>query len=292
MTELIELDPSSHKYQTLESHFTNAYRIDPSTTDKVPGVHRIFQINQIQSGLKERYEEYLSCTGNEELLFHGTARNCKVGDPGADAKLCNNCPLCYIMHGGYKLQFAKREGLLGKGLYSARNSSKSVAYSNNVNGAEHSSYKAVMMNFVSLGRILETDRHFKYLQEAPSGYDSVHGVCNTQFGSDELVVYDEDALRPAVLVICDNVEVSTFPDNEDPALLSLSRFIDDPDTSIVDYIGDAISNPHAAELEVIRVGAHVEMAVDTMGESYDEVEEFYDEVKDALQELKGWLDWL
>ncbi|KAG8885433.1 hypothetical protein FRB97_001156 [Tulasnella sp. 331] len=195
------------------------------------------------------------------------------------------------MEGGYKIAYARRDGLLGAGLYSAKMSSKSVAYAKNIETAEDSRYKAIMVNAVSLGRTIDTDRWFKYLKEVPDGYNSVHGVCHTQFGSDELVVYNEDALRPAFLIICDNVKVRTFPDVDTPAELALSQWVSkwlDNKVSVADYIEGLESNPHAAELEAIRVGAEVEMCVDTAHDVRQEVGGFCEEIEEIGHSIRSW----
>ncbi|KAG9001530.1 hypothetical protein FRB94_004681 [Tulasnella sp. JGI-2019a] len=71
--------------------------------------------------------------------------------------------------------------------------------------------KAVIVNTVSLRHIFETNKHLKDLRKAPWGYNSVYGVGDDGSGNDELVVCDNDALRPAYLIICSDVQVRTFP---------------------------------------------------------------------------------
>ncbi|KAG9003587.1 hypothetical protein FRB93_011005 [Tulasnella sp. JGI-2019a] len=116
---------------------------------------------------------------------------------------------------GYDLCYAKAEGLLGAGHYSTLMSSKSISYSNNEGDGKGSKYKAVMTNAVSLGRVYETSTYMKYTTKPPPGFSSVFAVGGTNFGNDELVVYDDHALRPAFLIICDKLEITTFPDKPD-----------------------------------------------------------------------------
>ncbi|KAG9001531.1 hypothetical protein FRB94_004682 [Tulasnella sp. JGI-2019a] len=220
MSILTELS-SGEEHDQVKNLFTDRYKVDKTTGDKVPYVYRIYRIDQT-SGLAERYEAYLSRFRGHAYLFHGTTRTCTVGDRGS-AKLCyqSDCGLCNIMRNGYDLKYAKGKGLLGAGHYSTVVSSKSTWYSKNEGRAEHSGYKAVMINEASLGNIFETEEG---LTRPPSTYQSVYGVGGTQFANDELAVYNNAALRPAYLVICDNLPVKTYNDN--PSAVDLDAWRD------------------------------------------------------------------
>ncbi|KAG8983262.1 hypothetical protein FRB94_005898 [Tulasnella sp. JGI-2019a] len=122
---------------------------------------------------------------------------------------------------GYDLRYATAEGLLRAGHYSTLISSKSISYFKNEGDVKGSKYKAVMINVISLGRVYETSTYMKYTTKPPPGFSSVFGDGGTDFGNDKLVVYDDHALRPAVLIICDNGEITTFPDK--PSREDLAR---------------------------------------------------------------------
>ncbi|KAG8860315.1 hypothetical protein FRB96_003964 [Tulasnella sp. 330] len=108
---------------------------------------------------------------------------------------------------------------LGKGLYSARMSSKATLYAENSapDGSEwDSDYLAVLVNTVSVGRVYITEEPLQGMIQPPLFYQSTYGT-GSAF-ADELAVYHEDAIRPAYLIVCENVAVTSFaadPDDED-----------------------------------------------------------------------------
>ncbi|KAG8980660.1 hypothetical protein FRB94_009950 [Tulasnella sp. JGI-2019a] len=115
------------------------------------------------------------------------------------------------MNNGYDKKYSKLEGYLGQGLYSSKYSSKSASYATNKGLAEKSSFKAVIVNTVSLGKMYTSYKTRENATDAPEGYNSVRGMFNSKFGNDEYAVYNNDAVRPAYLVICDKLKVDTFP---------------------------------------------------------------------------------
>ncbi|KAG9025764.1 hypothetical protein FRB95_009790 [Tulasnella sp. JGI-2019a] len=257
--------------------------------DQYPEVHRIFAIRQVESGLQDEYDQYRSRIQGEVLLFHGTSRKCRVGDPDMASELCGNktCALCSIMYGGYDITRSNPTGLLGQGLYSAALSSKATSYSKNAEDtpAEGSEFKAVMINAVSLGKSYQTSTSTISWDPSPSylppfRYDSVHGYVDTgsPFDTDELVVYQNDALRPAFLIICDNVEVESFPDyseSDREALanqarakrLSRENGIPSPEEFYGSVASRAIATPDALFTEF--AGAIIEGAAQITGAVFD-----------------------
>ncbi|KAG8816814.1 hypothetical protein FRC18_000807 [Serendipita sp. 400] len=142
--------------------------------------------------------------GNENRRFHGSTRQCRLGDPG-NTQLCSNtnCPLCGILRTSFDLAFFKvKTGFarFGRGHYTTATSSKSDSYSTN---GSTSSYKAIIMTKVVVGRGYKMTQNAQTLTAPPTGFHSVLGepVQGGKLNYDELVVYDNDAIRPAYLIV-------------------------------------------------------------------------------------------
>jgi len=138
--------------------------------------------------------------GNERRRWHGTARNCHLGDQN-QLQLCNLpvCPVCSIIRSSFDLKYFTKWGRFGRGIYTSATSSKSNDY---ITGTTVP-YKAIFLANVAVGRasIQYTDN--PNLTQPPAGYDSVIGQPK-QGGSlnyDELIVYTNDAIRPSYFVM-------------------------------------------------------------------------------------------
>ncbi|KAJ6510342.1 hypothetical protein C8R45DRAFT_963787 [Mycena sanguinolenta] len=136
------------------------------------------------------------------MLWHGTSRNCTLGDDPTNLDLCNDsrCSLCQIICGGFKHSKAQASGMFGKGIYSTTVSSKAAGYST-TNG--QSQYRAVLLNEVALGKKYHATQPMQYATEPPPGYDSVHGETGdaSPLKFEEYCVYDDNAIRPKYLVL-------------------------------------------------------------------------------------------
>lgn len=77
--------------------------------------------------VKGRFSERGMRPGNEHLLWHGTFRACRLGEPG-QYLLCSSptCSLCSIARGSFSLAYTKRRSLdwFGLGIYTSSRSSK------------------------------------------------------------------------------------------------------------------------------------------------------------------------
>lgn len=142
--------------------------------------------------------------GNENRRWHGTKRKCLLGDPG-HTQLCSDstCALCCIVRTSFDIAFYKNNtswGRFGCGIYSSSTSSKSDSYSANT---QTSPLKAMLLNKVVVGRGQIVNQDSPNLTAPAAGFDSVlgepggGGVLNF----DECVVYTNDAIRPAYLVM-------------------------------------------------------------------------------------------
>ncbi|EKM52988.1 uncharacterized protein PHACADRAFT_99581 [Phanerochaete carnosa HHB-10118-sp] len=141
--------------------------------------------------------------GNEQKLWHGTIRQCKLGDDGRNLRPCGDpqCALCQIISTSYQKKFSDSRGRYGKGIYSSTTSSKAAGYSKN---GQPSEYKAMLLNNVVVGRTHETNDAMSRATSPPKGYDSVCGLpSDGGLKFDETCVYDDDAIRPVYLVLYD-----------------------------------------------------------------------------------------
>ncbi|PVF95503.1 ADP-ribosylation [Serendipita vermifera] len=214
---LQRLSRTDNDYQDVRRQIMEKWLHNPNSPPTVKEVYRI----HLPSMLTDAYETYRDSVeedgdfvslgyaeGNERRRFHGTKRNCRIGDNG-NTQMCASpvCSLCRIMKHGFDLSMAGRATSFqrfGYGIYTSSTSSKSNDYSENLQGAlnlSSSPSKAMLLNkvVVGKGKILRDDD--RTLTEPPPGYDSVLGEPGSSLNYDETVVYDKDAIIPAFLII-------------------------------------------------------------------------------------------
>ncbi|KAG8997536.1 hypothetical protein FRB90_012489, partial [Tulasnella sp. 427] len=176
-----------------------------------PKVLRIFAVS-LPDHLSESYESYKASLGrrhgwdgiNERYLFHGTHRYCSVGERDNDTELCEHsiCSFCSILRTSFSISKAGSAGRLfqrfGTGIYTSSVSSKADDYSN-----EHvyRETKAVIVARVALGKSSALHRDMVHLTAAPYGYGSALGEVGISLNHDEQVLYKDEAIRPAYVVV-------------------------------------------------------------------------------------------
>ncbi|KAG1746930.1 hypothetical protein EDB19DRAFT_1688453 [Suillus lakei] len=221
--QLLEIPSHHDDYTNVENQFFASWR----HTDKVrPCVRHIYKI-VIPSDIDQRYEDYRAkvesrghfagrrssngktmTEGNEHRRWHGTKRDCNLGDPG-NSDLCSSssCALCSIIQDGFKVRCSveavanqSRFERFGCGIYTSSTSSKSNDYIQNL---KPSPLKAMLLNHVVVGRGHKLTSNKTDLNHAPDGFDSVLGEKSVSgvLNHDELVVYDDGAIRPSYLVM-------------------------------------------------------------------------------------------
>ncbi|KAG9044859.1 hypothetical protein FS842_001374 [Serendipita sp. 407] len=211
----------------------------------VPAVEKIYAIISPEEQTRP-YRQYrahieLKCNfmsnrklrqGNEQTRWHGTLCVCSLTTVNSTGVPCTSqsCPLCNIIRVSYDISYAGvKWGRYGKGIYSTCTSSKANDYSKN---AIASPWKAVLLNDVVIGKgiIMSTDS--PGLTGPPSGYDSVLGVPRKRLrrggapvglNYDETVVYQNEAIKPAYLVI--------YQDNSSSASTSSTSIVISPQTA-------------------------------------------------------------
>lgn len=211
---LLEVPQGHDTFSSVSDQFKASWRHQTPC----PTVRRVYKVIGHPSSIT-KYEAYRAqveargnfaatgrSPGNENRRWHGTTRECLLGDNG-NSTLCSSqtCSLCRILHTSYSLSlFGKKTGWgrFGAGIYTSSTSSKSNDYSNN---AKPSRLKAILLNKVIVGRGFKMMQDNTSLTAPPPGYDSVLAevAVGGSLNYDELVCYTENAIRPSYLVMYD-----------------------------------------------------------------------------------------
>jgi len=177
----------------------------------VPHVYRMFQIEAPESLIQpylQYYDTVRRVTGNtadiERLLFHGTSRACALGEAGDNVRLCRlaRCGLCSIIRSSYDLDLCgsnHKFSRFGQGIYTTKCSSKADDYCS----SERPDLKLrfLLVNTVVVGWQKKRTRNKRSIVNAGPGYHSVLGVPGEDLNYEETVVYNNDAIRPAFLIV-------------------------------------------------------------------------------------------
>ncbi|KAF9644284.1 ADP-ribosylation [Thelephora ganbajun] len=209
---LVLVPRDNETYHNVANQFQRSWR-HPTLCPKIRAIYKIVERPEIM----DRYNVYRNAvefrggftakgitSGNQQRRWHGTNRGCRVGESG-QTTLCYSpqCALCSIIRTSFDIAHSKKKtgwGRFGNGIYTSSTSSKSNDYSNNI---VSSPWKAVLLAYVAVGRAKTFETDQPTLTQPPNGYDSVIGE-PSPMGSlnyDELVVYTNDAVRPAYLVM-------------------------------------------------------------------------------------------
>lgn len=208
---LLEIPIGHVTFKSVADQFKTSWRHLGKTC---PPVRRVYKILAPQASLSS-YNAYRAAVeargqfvsqgrsaGNENRRWHGTRRECSLGDKG-NTTFCGSstCSLCCIVKTSYDLSLWGKKtgwGRFGKGIYTSSTSSKSHDYSQN---DCKSSLKAMLLNKVVVGKGCKMIQDFTTLTGPPPGYDSVLAEKGGTLNYDELVVYRNDAIRPSYLVM-------------------------------------------------------------------------------------------
>ncbi|KAJ7471408.1 hypothetical protein B0H11DRAFT_1368148 [Mycena galericulata] len=206
-THLVALDQQSPTYIQLEQHFQDAWKHPKKPK---PEVHAIFEIVFPDEKLTPflRYRALVEISrvpryANEQLLFHGTNRSCLLGDGKKRTRPCttSRCLLCAVIRNSFDVaKSGKRHKFrrFGRGIYTTACSSKADDY---YVGVQNSPYRTVLVNRVVVGNPLIRQHNAEHLTEPPNGYHSVVGTPGADLNYGETVVYSNDAIRPAYLIV-------------------------------------------------------------------------------------------
>ncbi|KAF9790498.1 hypothetical protein BJ322DRAFT_999170 [Thelephora terrestris] len=205
---IIEVPKDHERYKGVESQFRKKWQHN----NNCPEVRAIYKIVGTAESL-EKYEQYINkieakgnyasqgkTRGNENRRWHGTTRECNIGDKGV-MEFCSDpsCSLCCIMKFSFDLTYSENAGMFGGGIYTTSTSSKSDQFSFN---SCASGWKPMLLNRVVVGKGYRMTTPDAELTGPPAGYDSVLAeASDSGLNYDELVVYDNDAIRPSYLVM-------------------------------------------------------------------------------------------
>lgn len=158
--------------------------------------------NEVQ--LTTKGSERFFDNGNETLLFHGTDRLCAIGEHRKSILPCfaPACRLCCIIRRSYDIRKSRTKhnfSRFGKGVYTTSCSSKADDYAKNL--SDKPKFKAMLVNRVLVGKSAVLTRTNVALSGPPNGYHSVQGKPGADLNYPETVVYRDEAIRPAYLVI-------------------------------------------------------------------------------------------
>jgi len=207
---LVEIQTHDAKFAEIAGQFRTSWR----HAGTAPPVKAVYKVICTKASLAT-YDAYRAAVearghftsvgrsaGNECRRWHGTNRGCHLGEKG-HINFCSSaaCSLCCILKTSYKLQaFGKKTGWgrFGAGIYVSSTSSKSNDYQRNL---IQSSWKAMILNKVVVGKGYKMKQDNSSLTAAPNGYDSVLGETGGSLNHDECILYSEDAVRPSWLVM-------------------------------------------------------------------------------------------
>jgi hypothetical protein len=209
---IVEVPEEHQRYKSVASQFQRKWLHNT----QCPEVRAIYKIVNTTKNLK-KYEKYRDRVeekhqfvsqgrsyANEHRRWHGTTRECTIGDEG-ETEFCSDpsCSLCCIMKTTFDLSVsAKKTNFrrFGMGIYTSSTSSKTDTYSRN---GSTSTWKAMLLSRVVVGRGYKMTADNTTLTKPPAGFDSILGEVGASLNYDELVVYNNDAIRPSYLVMYD-----------------------------------------------------------------------------------------
>ncbi|KAH7103567.1 hypothetical protein BKA62DRAFT_45615 [Auriculariales sp. MPI-PUGE-AT-0066] len=184
-----------NSFQKYRSEISNRFRID-------------------ESSLPAESRSYHAKRPAEIKAFRSERRSCQLGETRKNLELCSGeCRLCQAIRTGFGSSLRHKREMVrknsksgvrfGAGVYMTPQSNKAYQYAKDMNPG--SKYKAVLVTRVVLGKQEELRAENTMLERPSPGFDSVLGVAAGGEDS-EYIVYHEDAVRPAYLLMVDPVD--------------------------------------------------------------------------------------
>ncbi|KAJ3763958.1 hypothetical protein EV360DRAFT_77911 [Lentinula raphanica] len=215
-SRILPLDSSDPMFVQVERLFSKGWRHRQKPRPVIQGIFKILSSDesleayaiyksQVQAfNLLSRYKK----GANEQLCFHGTRRSCALGDDSDQLFLCNSaeCSLCCIIRGSFDIARsgdANSFKRFGAGIYTTSCSSKADDYySVGRSRQQHpQDLRVLLLNRVVVGKPHNRRHNATHMNQPPSGHHSVIGLPGVDLNFEETVVYHNDAIRPAYLVV-------------------------------------------------------------------------------------------
>ncbi|KAF9061126.1 hypothetical protein BDP27DRAFT_1385423 [Rhodocollybia butyracea] len=144
---------------------------------------------------------------NEQLCFHGTKRLCLLGENNSKVFPCESseCSLCCIIQGSFdvaKCGNAHSFRRFGAGIYTT--SCSSIQQHSASNSALNTNLRVLLVSRVVVGKPHNRRHNATHMNQPPTGHHSVCdvvGLPGVDLNYEETVVYRNDAIRPAYLVV-------------------------------------------------------------------------------------------
>ncbi|KAJ7819809.1 hypothetical protein B0H13DRAFT_1661185, partial [Mycena leptocephala] len=182
---------------------------------QMPRVTKIYKVIAPDSSMKSynayrdrvekagQFKKQGKSPGNEKRRWHGTSRQCYLGDTGPRPKLCGSptCAICSILKSSFDLAFFGKKTKWGR---CAGFHGPSSGRSDDLTGhGRPSPWKAMLLNRVVVGNGIKLIKNNDKLTAPPLGHDSVLAevAATGDLNYDEVVVYDNAAIRPAYVVM-------------------------------------------------------------------------------------------
>ncbi|KAF8808628.1 ADP-ribosylation [Phlegmacium glaucopus] len=218
---LVPVSTGDPLYSTLEKKFIRGWK---HPDRKKPQLQAIYKILWSDASLKP-YNDYRALVAsspalpdrsmdpaNEQLLFHGTNRYCSLAEDGSRTRLCNlpACHLCSILRNSFdvlKCGTKHKFRRFGTGIYTTSCSSKADDYV--LNGDESSKRRVLLASRVVVGNPHKRRQNATNMIEPPCGHHSVVGEPGIDLNYEETVVYNNDAIRPAFLIVYGDIPQKT-----------------------------------------------------------------------------------
>ncbi|PFH48378.1 hypothetical protein AMATHDRAFT_5871 [Amanita thiersii Skay4041] len=210
---LILIQNHEPRFAELQKQFLDGWTHPKKEKPEIRAIFKILSSKQSLSPYLEHrtkvsisfFVKFFSRTvGNEQLLFHGTTRCCRLGEDTSSVYLCDvpDCLLCNVIRKSYDVDrcgMKNKFRRFGTGIYSTSCSSKADDYSQNT--SPKAKLRVLLVNRVVVGRPYRLRRNAISMTEAPPGYHSVIGEPGEDLNYEETVVYSNDAIRPAYLIV-------------------------------------------------------------------------------------------
>ncbi|KAK0446215.1 hypothetical protein EV421DRAFT_259376 [Armillaria borealis] len=205
-SRILPLTPADLDFLPIQQQFMRSWKHPDKPKPEVCAIFRILSPEQSL----EKYSSYLlkvakkrGLANVEELLFHGTSRSCRLGETKSNVQLCTvpECYLCCIIRESFHVDKSGTSHSFqrfGKGIYTTSCSSKADSYFRDV--SEGSPFRMVLVNRVVVGKPRRV-HHNRHRTLSPASYDSLIGIPGEVLNYQETVVYTDEAIRPAYLVV-------------------------------------------------------------------------------------------